>query len=1323
MSGVPRQLRDLRERIEGGYAPRRAALRRRLAGLERRARQGKPFDRGLARLERDLTAAEEEVVRRREQPLVLAWDPELPVVQRHEALQAAIRDHQVVVVCGATGSGKSTQLPKMCLELGRGTYGLIGHTQPRRIAARALAERLAEETGTEVGTTVGYKFRFTDQVSEESRVKLLTDGMLLAEIQSDRHLDAYDTLIIDEAHERSLNIDFILGYLKRLLSRRPDLKVIVTSATIDPERFAEHFEGAPILEASGRTYPVEVRYRPYEERDGVEQTQAVSEAVHELAAEGPGDVLVFLAGEREIRECAEFLRKQPPRDSEILPLYARLSSAEQQRVFHPGRRGKRRVVLATNVAETSLTVPGIRYVVDTGRARISRYSHRTKVSRLPVEPIAQASADQRAGRCGREAPGICIRLYSEADYAGRPRFTDPEILRTNLAGVILQMKAMGLGEIERFPFVEPPERRYINDALRQLFELGAVDEQRELTELGRQLARIPADPRIGRMLLSARDAGVQREVLIIAAALSIQDPRERPMEAQEAADRAHARWHDPKSDFVAFLRLWEDYQEQRRRLSRRKLHQWCREHFLAPQRMREWADIRRQFAEMLQEVETRERRPARRRDQGLSSQVSVQAGAGGRGNGDPSAFPYEAVHRALLTGLLSQVATLHEERTYLGARGVKMQIFPGSGLARRKPKWLVAAELVETRRLFARTVAEIRPAWVEELAGHLVSRSYGEPRWHKRSGRVVAEEQVTLFGLILVSGRKVDYARIAPQEARRLFIRDGLVAGEVRTRGAFLAHNQALVEEIERLEAKARRRDVLVDEEQLVAFYDARLPTDISDAAAFERWRRRVERKDPYRLYITREALVRRDTAEISAEQYPDRIVVAGVEIALAYQLEPGSECDGVTAVIPVAALNQLPPEPFEWLVPGLLHEKVTALIRGLPKALRKHFVPAPDFAQAVLGAVPHGEGALTDAVARHLQRITGVELPPGALEAVALPEHLRMAFRVVDREGRTLEQGRDLRALQAGLSQAASEEFAAAGGGRDAPGDAWYREGITRWDFGGLPESVVLEEGGVRFRGYPALRDEGDSVTRLLFDAPDTAAEQSRAGVRRLYMLALPQQVRALRKLDELKALRLKYRGLGGDDELREALLRAVFDRCFLAEGVPRDTEAFESRLATGRSELVTTAQSLCRVLDEVLTRYQELRKTLKRLNSPALLDSLRDLEEHLGSLVYPGFLEALPPERLAELPRYLRGLERRVEKLQLDPSKDRAPLHTIRLWHERVHQRQAARSGKQAPDPALERLRWLLEEYRIALFAQEIGTREKVSEKRLQALWREVA
>lgn len=1229
----------------------------------------------------------------------LEYDPQLPVVESREEIISALQGHQVVVVCGATGSGKSTQLPKMCLEIGRGRQRRIAHTQPRRIAARSLAERLAQETHTVVGQEIGYKVRFTDQVSKQTRVKLLTDGMLLAEIQADRYLRAYDTLIIDEAHERSLNIDFLLGYLKRLLPERPELQVIVTSATIDPQRFSEHFDAAPVFEVSGRTYPVEVRYRPFEERDDVELPQAVTDAVDELTGAGKGDILVFLSGEREIRECAAALRKHSLPNTEILPLYARLSSAEQQRVFRPG--GRRRVVLATNVAETSLTVPGIRYVIDSGQARISRYSHRTKVSRLPVEPIAQASAEQRAGRCGREAPGICIRLYSEEDYQSRPRFTDPEILRTNLAGVILQMKSLGLGEIERFPFVEPPERRYVNDALRLLHELGALDERHNLTVRGRQLANIPADPRIARMLLAAREFGVEREMLIVAAALSIQDPRERPLEAQEEADRAHRYWQDQKSDFLTFLNLWRDYQQQRQLLSRRKLTEWCREHFLAPQRMREWAELRRQFAEMLREAAD-ERLPA--------------------GSHERAQDYYEPLHRAILSGLISQIARHKEERVWLGARGVKLQIFPGSALAKRRPKWIVAAELVETSRLFARTVAEVRPEWIEAAAPHLVSRSYSEPYWRKRAGVVVAEEQVTLFGLVLASGRRVNYARLDPQRARQVFIHSALVAGQMRTRAQFLRHNKELMEQVEQLEAKARRRDLLVDSEQLAAFYAARIPEHVCDVAGFEKWRRRVERKDPQRLFMSYADVMCPDARQLSHQDYPDYFLVNGLELPLEYRLEPGSEEDGVIVKVPLAALNQLPPEPFEWLVPGLLHEKITALIRGLPKRLRRNFVPAPEFARAVLEAVPQRQGSLLDATSRHLQQITGVELPAGAFEEVKLPAHLQVTFQVIDRNAEVIVADRDLPTLQRQLANLASDDLQLAAHTSGAE-QGWRRQGITRWDFGTLPEYVTLSEAGVSCHGFPALKDEGDAVSLELIDSPASAQQIHCAGVRRLFMLALPQQLRAMRKLKELDGLRLQYRGLGGDDELRETVIRAAFDRCFLSTGVPREKEDFEQRLAAGRSEVVGKAQEVAAEVAEILTRYQQLRKELKSLNSLAVLESRRDIEEHLRSLVYPGFVEDTQAQNLAKLPRLLRALQRRVEKLQFNPAKERDSLSCIRPWHERVHQRLAERAARGVTDPQLERLRWLLEEYRVSLFAQDIGAQEKVSEKRLQELWREVA
>ena len=1233
----------------------------------------------------------------------LEYDDALPVVQRRDEILAAIRDHQVVVICGATGSGKSTQIPKMCLELGRGVDGLIGHTQPRRIAARTLAQRIAAELKTDVGGTVGYKVRFTDRVGPNTAIKLVTDGMLLAEIQGDRQLHAYDTLIIDEAHERSLNIDFLLGYLKRLLPRRPDLKVVIASATIDPERFARHFDGAPILEVSGRTYPVEVRYRPLggeDEDDRYENLpDAVVDAVHELAREGRGDVLVFLSGERDIRDCAEALRRRHPPGTEILPLYARLSAAEQQRVFQPDG-GHRRVVLATNVAETSVTVPGIRYVVDSGLARIGRYSHRTKVTRLPIEPISQASAAQRAGRCGREAPGICIRLYDEDDFLGRPEFTTPEVLRTNLAAVILQMKALGLGDLDRFPFVEPPERKFINDGFRLLHEVGAVDGKRRMTDVGRELARLPLDPPIGRILLAARERGVLREVEVVAAALSIQDPRERPMDAQEAADTAHRRWRHPKSDFLTLLAIWRDYQEQKRHLSHRKLRQWCREHFLSPHRMREWAEILRQIREMVKAP---------------------------RHTDLPGAFDdhYEPIHRALLAGLVGSVAQHHQRREYLGPRGIKLMIFPGSGLANRNPKWIVAAELVETRRLFARQVAEVKPEWIEAAAGHLVSRSYADPHWEMKAGRVVALERVSLYGLDLVTGRRVDYGRIDPDAAREIFLRRGLVDGAFRTRAPFLAHNRGLVDEIERLEAKARRRDVLVDEEEQYRFYDQRIPAEVRDGPTFEKWWKRAGRAEPQRLHMTRENLVRDAAEAVSAEAFPDHLRLAGVALPLEYHLEPGSEMDGVVARIPVAALNQLTPEPFEWLVPGLLHEKVTAMIRALPKGLRRNFVPAPDFARAVLEAVSHGEGALTDAVTRALRRMTGVEIPPGSFHGVPLPEHLVMHLRVVDEKGETLQVGDDLAALQEGLGGVAAERFAAPGEGGGGGDGRWARSGITAWDFGELPERVEVERHGMTIPGYPMLQDNGDAVTLALADAPAQAERESRAGVRRLFMLALPQQAKYLRrKLPELDRLRLAYRGLGSDDDLRDALVAAAFDTVFLAGGIPRDAEAFQERLEAGRPRLVETAQRLAAALLEVLALYQEIRKALKGFNSLALMESLQDLQEHLETLVYPGFIADLDPARLEALPRYLRGVERRVEKLRGDPSKDRAPLRAVRPWWERWRQRSEHRRAEgRPPDPALERFRWLLEEYRISQFAQEIGTREKVSDKRLQEAWKEVA
>lgn len=1288
---TPQTLPELYASLALCFGPDRPVLRKRLRGLEQRIRRGQPVERGLQDVQRAIAASRGKVEQRERSRPDLTYPDELPVVARREEIAAAIAQHQVVIVCGATGSGKSTQLPKICLELGRGSRGLIGHTQPRRIAARTLAERISAELGSELGGAVGYKIRFSDQVGPDSYIKLVTDGMLLAEIQGDRELAGYDTLIIDEAHERSLNIDFLLGYLRQLLPRRPDLKVIITSATIDPERFAAHFGGAPIIEVSGRSYPVEMRYRPLEGGDDDERGQrsAIIDAVDELAREGPGDVLVFLSGEREIRETAEALRKHHPPGTEILPLYARLSSAEQARAFSPGRG--RRVVLATNVAETSVTVPGIRYVVDTGLARISRYSYRTKVQRLPIEPIAQASANQRAGRCGRLGPGVCVRLYSEEDFLARPEFAEPEIQRTNLASVILQMKALRLGDIENFPFIDPPDRRYVNDGYKLLHELGAVDADRRMTELGRQLARLPVDPRVARILLGGQAEGALRETLVLAAALSVQDPRERPLEAQQAADQAQQPFRDEQSDFFGHLKLWDAYREAAHSLSRRKLTAWCRERFLSPARMREWSDIHRQLREL------------------------VKAG-GARENDEPA--EYGQLHRALLTGFLSNVA-FNNEGEYVGPRNLKLAIFPGSGLFKRRPKWIMAAELVETRRVYARDVAEVKPEWIEHLARHLLHRNYFEPHWDRRRARVSAFESTSLYGLVLTARRKVDFGPVDPVLAREIFIREGLVAGAYRSGGRFAAHNERLIEEIEALEAKSRRRDVLVDEELRVAFYAARIPADVYSGAGFERWRGKAERADPKLLFMRREDLMQHAAAAVTGTEFPDRVRVAGMELPLEYHFEPGHPLDGVVVVVPLAALNQLTPEPFDWLVPGLRSEKAVALIKALPKALRRNFVPAPDFASAALQAAEPGELSLREALRRELKRMTGIEIPLDAWDELELPAHLEAGFRVIGSDGETLASGKGLEVLQKELSGAASRDF------ERSRAPEWEREGLKRWDFDALPESVAFEQSGVRLRGYPALVDERQSVRLCLSDSPEEAQAQTRAGARRLFMLALPQQTKELRrKLPHRQALCLYFRSVGGCEELVEDLLAAGFERCFMPMGqFPRSRDAFEQRLAEGRARVVETVEDLCDKTLTVLEKFHELQKRLKAGARLTDVDSRQDLAQQLEYLVYPGFVTATPPEWYAHLPRYLEAMLRRLEKLSRDPGRDRSLLRTLRPLWEQYLARAELHRRKRLDDPALREYRWLLEEFRVSLFAQELRTAVPVSEKRLRQQWQAVA
>lgn len=1214
---------------------------------------------------------------------------DLPVLEHAEAIKAAVRDHPVVVVCGETGSGKSTQLPKLMLDLGRGIDGMIAHTQPRRIAARSLASRVAEECGTKVGSGVGYRVRFSDQTGPETRIKLLTDGMLLAETQADDRLDGYDTVIIDEAHERSLNIDFLLGYLKRLLPRRPDLRVIITSATIDPARFSRHFDDAPVVEVSGRTYPVEVRYRPLVEQSEDERErslrQGVVEAVDELAGLGRGDVLVFLPGEREIRQCAEALRKHHPPHTEVLPLFGRLSTAEQQRVFAPHRG--RRIVLATNVAETSLTVPGIRYVVDSGLARISRYSYRTKVQRLPVEPVAQSSADQRAGRCGREGPGVCIRLYDAADLEARPRFTDPEILRTNLASVILQMKHLRLGAIERFPFIEPPDPRYVKDGLKLLDELGALNRRQNLSRLGRQLARLPVDPRIARILLAGDRESALDELLVIAAALSVQDPRERPMDRREAADAAQSAWQDKRSDFGGQLRLWAAYREQAHHLSRRKLQAWCHEHFLSHVRMREWADTHAQLRRLV-------------RDMGLIENTAP-------------ARPV-AIHRALLSGFLSNIARREDGGEYVGPRGLKLAIHPSSAVARQRPRWIMAAELVETSRVFARVAADVRPEWIEPLAGHLLKRRHRDPWWEAGRGKVFGREDATLYGLPIVTGRKIDYARAAPAEARQVFIREGLLGEPPPDPPAFLRANQDLIAEVETLEAKTRRRDVLVDHEALAAFYDAALPAAVVDGPSLDRWLR--DGGDDRALRLDRDQLMARGVTEGAAD-YPDTFDVNGVRLPLRYAFTPGSEVDGVTVCIPVAALNALSPEPFEWLVPGLLEEKVVTLIRALPKALRRHFVPVPDFARAVLESLPTREGSLEAAVRAELRRMTGIDIPGGLWDELVLPGHLQMRFEVLDETGALLDSGRDLPALQRSCADHAARDFR-------APADSSFeRTGISDWDIGTLPERVPFVQGGIELQGYPALCAEQGAVALRLLDGPERAAIAHREGVRSLLMKRFAQQARHLRRgLEGLDRMAIDYRDVGEADEFKRGFVAAIFDQVFLAGTVPRDRASWLEICEQGRTAIIPHGEQLRDRVSDILSRQKRVRRALKGNIPLGMMDSYQDLRQQLDGLVYPGFLLDTDPERLADLPRYLAGMARRLERLQQDPNRDAAGLAAIQPHQRRLDEALARHARRAIRDPALAQVRWLVEEYRISLFAQDLGTRERVSEKRLARAWEAV-
>lgn len=1336
------RLSELEMRLEQCLRRDVREFAKRLAGLKRRAREGKPVDRGCGELERRIAASCAKVEARRGLPLTLEYPAALPVAERREDILTALREHQVVVVAGETGSGKTTQLPKLCLELGLGRRGLIGHTQPRRLAARSVATRLAEELAVPLGEQIGYQVRFTDQSSDRTLVKLMTDGILLAETQHDPDLNRYDAIIIDEAHERSLNIDFLLGYLKRLTERRPDLKIVITSATIDVERFSRHFATrqaggdmlpAPVIQVSGRTYPVEVHYRPLVREADDEEDRTLQEgilhAVEEIEAierdkrwfHGPRDVLIFLPGEREIRETADTLRRAELKSTEILPLYARLSNAEQNRVFQP--HAGRRIVLTTNVAETSLTVPGIRYVIDPGLVRISRYSYRAKVQRLPVEPVSQASADQRKGRCGRVAEGVCIRLYGEEDFLARPAFTDPEIQRTNLASVILSMLSLRLGDIEAFPFVDAPDPRFIKDGFRLLFELGAVDERQRLSDIGRRLARLPIDPRLARMVLAGAENGALRDVLIVVSALAVQDPRERPADKRQAADQAHRIWQDPDSDFVAWLNLWNGFEAARHEFSGNRLRRWCREHYLSYLRLREWHDTFRQLRQLLNDMDIQVPPAPPPATSGQDDGAPGEAGRGGaalaaqrRGESVGSVEKStNALHQALLSGLLSHLGQLLENREYLGARNRKFFVHPASGLAKKSPKWLMAGELVETSKLFARQVARIQPEWIEPLAGHLLKRSYSEPHWEMKRAQVVAFEQVTLFGLPIVARRKVHYGPIAVGEAREIFIRRALVEGEFRTQGEFFAHNRALIDEVEDLEDRARKRDILVDEEVLFDFYDQRLPEGIVNGKGFEQWRKWAEADDPAILKFDRAALMARGAEDVTGGQYPDELQLNGVRYPLSYHFSPGASDDGVTLTVPAAMLAQLPVARLEWLVPGLLREKCIALLKLLPKSVRRQVVPIPDWVDAALETLVPDDTPLTAALGEFLRVKTGLRLSPDDWRSDQLEPHLILNVRVVDHDGNVLGEGRDPEALARRFETAASQ------GARALAEAAGTGEPLDELPDEPLPESRVTTQAGIRVEAYPALVEDGEGLAVELFDHPDKAREAHRRGITRLAMQRLPELVRSISRLQALDRCALLFAKVGSKRQLVDDMVFAVFQQVVAVDPLPRSRQEFEQRLGATRAELVPAAESLVVTLERALSGHLAVTKALKGNLSLALALVYNDVNAQMRRLVHPGFISEAGAW-LEHYPRYMDAAAIRLEKAPRERHRDQLLMHEVQDFERRLAARRASSQRAGLDDPALIEFGWWVEELRVSLFAQQLGTLIPVSSKRLEKRWAEI-
>ena len=1314
----------------------------------------------------------------------ITFPESLPVSARRDEIAQALQQHQVIIVCGETGSGKTTQLPKIALQLGRGRAGsvnagrsgggtLIGHTQPRRIAASSVAKRIAEELKTPLGEIVGFKVRFQDRLQPGASVKLMTDGILLAETQSDPLLRAYDTIIIDEAHERSLNIDFLLGHLRQILPRRPDLKVIVTSATIDANRFAEHFASAsgpaPVIQVSGRMFPVEQRWRPFEEGREFDLNDAISAAVDELWREGSGDVLVFLPGEREIREAADHLRKKSPPGVEVVPLFARLSQQEQDHIFEP--HSARRIVLATNVAETSLTVPGIQYVIDAGTARVKRYSYRSKVEQLLVEPISQAAANQRAGRCGRVSDGICIRLYDAKDFAGRPAFSDPEILRSSLAGVILRMKALGLGSVEDFPFLEAPPKRAISDGYQLLAELGAVDDFNELTPIGRELSRLPLDPRVGRMILEARHRECLTEVLIIAAAFSVQDVRDRPLEHQQAADAAHKKFDDDKSEFIGDLKLWTWLDEARgghgqshgqhhgrrgtamartahiaqiahaadapAKLSVRKQEQLLRDNFISPRRVREWRDLHAQLH-------------------------TVVAEHGWRLNGTPAT--YEQIHLSMLSGLLGNIGCKSDEDDwYLGARGIRFYRHPGVNLSKKPGRWIVAAELVETTRLFGRGLAAIEPQWLPQIAGHIIKTQLLEPHWEKKAAEVIALERATLYGIVIYSNRRVNFGNVDAAAAREIFIREALVAGEWDTKLPFIAMNRKLIAQVEELEHKSRRQDVLVDDELIHAFYDQQLPADVHSGHSLERWYRDEVTRQPSLLLLTREELMRHEAAGITTAAFPKALRLGGIDCLASYLHEPGDAKDGVTVTLPIYSLNQVNEERCEWLVPGMLKDKVLALLKSLHQRPRSRLVPLPDYVDAFVAASEFANGALIDVLLKSVRDKTAVDVKRADFKLEQVPAHLFMNFRIVDEHGRQLGMGRSLAALKAELGGQARSAFQAlaalkvaavvspspspqpsprvtngpvnseGGQGRKvsidrlplAPAGAGGAvanapQKHTTWTFGELPELMELRQGAQALIGFPALIDKLTHVEIEVFDEPDVAARKHRAGLRRLVALQIRDALKYLeRNIPDLQMMSAAYMPLGTAEELRAQIIDVALDRAFLADPLPTGAAAFTRRIDEGRGRLTLVANEIARSAATVLAEYAAAVRKLKDARAPK--DVADDVAAQLTRLVPKRFVADTPWVQLAHLPRYLKGIVMRLDKLRADPARDAQRLAELRPLEQRHARQWAERKG--VPDARLQEFRWLLEELRVSLFAQELRTPQPVSVKRLEKVWAQLA